>query len=255
MRRCERGLTIRSTGHFAAVQVWASFHSRPNPAYRKMPVSSNVRRRNTGRTSHRQTRQTFVHITKLHDTRCFKCKNTIYQMLRISYGEYQLKYKAEGVSTRIEDYRNLEIYETLLQIYQALVDYRGHDTFVKSKSLQRCDVYIPSKKLLIETDEYQHFSYPRYISLKNYPSSLSIGYNVSWYMNMCNKKRTVDNDPKYRDEQRAWYDTIRDFLPMFYSDISKTVRIPLGFHTWCSLDPMNNEHVAIFKLHALNLVE
>ena len=38
-------LTIRSTGHFAAVQVWASFHSRPNPAYRKMPVSSNVRPR------------------------------------------------------------------------------------------------------------------------------------------------------------------------------------------------------------------
>ena len=37
-----RCLTIRSTGHFAAVQVWASFHSRPNPACRKMPVSSNV---------------------------------------------------------------------------------------------------------------------------------------------------------------------------------------------------------------------
>ena len=36
-------LTLRSTGHFAAVQVWASFHSRLNPAYRKMPVSSNVR--------------------------------------------------------------------------------------------------------------------------------------------------------------------------------------------------------------------
>ena len=35
-------LTIRSTGHFAAHRRWASFHSRPNPAHRKMPVSSNV---------------------------------------------------------------------------------------------------------------------------------------------------------------------------------------------------------------------
>ena len=37
--RTQCRLTIRSTGHFAAVRVRASFHSRPNPAYRKMPVS------------------------------------------------------------------------------------------------------------------------------------------------------------------------------------------------------------------------
>ena len=40
-------LTIRSTGHFAACGCWASFHSRPTPACRKMPVSSNVRPRNS----------------------------------------------------------------------------------------------------------------------------------------------------------------------------------------------------------------
>ena len=39
--RC--GLTIRSTGRFAAVRVWAPFHSSPNAALRKSPVSSNVR--------------------------------------------------------------------------------------------------------------------------------------------------------------------------------------------------------------------
>ena len=38
-------LTHRSTGHFAAVRVWPSFHSWPNPAHRKVPVSSNVRPR------------------------------------------------------------------------------------------------------------------------------------------------------------------------------------------------------------------
>ena len=37
-----RGLTTRSTGHFAAVQFWAQ---KPSPkfAHRKVPVSSNVR--------------------------------------------------------------------------------------------------------------------------------------------------------------------------------------------------------------------
>ena len=39
----KRGLTIRSTGHFAAVGLWPSFHSWPNANLRKTPVSSNVR--------------------------------------------------------------------------------------------------------------------------------------------------------------------------------------------------------------------
>jgi hypothetical protein len=38
-------LTNRSTGHFAACGNWASFHSHPIAAHRKMPVSSNVRQR------------------------------------------------------------------------------------------------------------------------------------------------------------------------------------------------------------------
>jgi hypothetical protein len=42
-----RRLTIRSTGHFAACGSWASFHSRPTAACRKMPVSSNVRPRHS----------------------------------------------------------------------------------------------------------------------------------------------------------------------------------------------------------------
>ena len=38
------GLTNRSTGHFAAVRAWLSFHFQPNTAHRKVPVSFNVRR-------------------------------------------------------------------------------------------------------------------------------------------------------------------------------------------------------------------
>ena len=43
-RAAERGgLTIRSTGHFAAVQFLSSFHSRQKFAHRKVPVSYDVR--------------------------------------------------------------------------------------------------------------------------------------------------------------------------------------------------------------------
>ena len=60
------GLTIRSTGHFAAVRAWASFHSRPSPVFRKMPVSSNVRPRE-------------------HDRRRIMKYQTIYGALMIAY--------------------------------------------------------------------------------------------------------------------------------------------------------------------------
>jgi len=176
-------------------------------------------------------------------------------MLHHLYGEIDLKFKAEGVSTRIEDYRDSELSETLSHIYSALVNHRNHSSFVKSGTLQRCDVYIPSRKIVIETDETQHFTYPRYIALANYPRSVSIGYDLDWYMQACKSKRAVDNDPEYRDEQRAWYDTIRDFLPMIAKEVHKTVRVPLGFHIWCSLETSNRDHVEIFRKHALNQFE
>ena len=193
-------------------------------------------------------------ITRPHNTRCYKCKNTIYKMLQHLYGEIDLKFKAEGVSTRIEDYRHSELSESLSRIYIALVNHRNFNSFVKSGTLQRCDVYIPSRKILVETDETQHFTYPRYIALANYPASLSIGYDLDWYKQACKLKRAVDNDPEYRDEQRAWYDTIRDFLPKICTEVTKTVRVPLGFHTWCSLETSNTSHVEIFRKHALSLV-
>ena len=194
-------------------------------------------------------------IIKSHNTRCYKCKNTIYKMLQHLYGEIDLKFKAEGVSTRIEDYLDSELSETLSRIYSALVNHRNHSAFVKSGTLQRCDVYIPSRKIVIETDETQHFTYPRYVALSNYPTSVSIGYDLDWYMQACKSKRAVDNDPEYRDEQRAWYDTIRDFLPLITKEVNKTVRVPLGFHIWCSLETSNADHVEIFRKHALNQVE
>ena len=176
-------------------------------------------------------------------------------MLQKIYGDIQFKYKADRISTRIEDYRGLEVYESLSKIYASLVDYRHFKDFVKSKSLQRCDLYIPQKQIVIETDEAQHFTYPRYLSLRGYPKYLKVGYDLGWYMQTCQNIRSVDNDPKYRDEQRAWYDTIRDFLPSLHNEVKLTIRIPLGFHAWCSLEPANRKDVDLFIKHALSFTE
>ena len=44
--------------------------------------------------------------------------------------------------------------------------------------------------------------------------------------------------PPYRDEQRAWYDALRDLLPSL-EDLQATVRLYARDLTWCSLDPDN----------------
>ncbi len=183
-----------------------------------------------------------------HNCRCNKCKSVIYAMLSRIYGDIEFKPKFEEASVRLEDYEGFGIYRSLSKIYSALTKYRGYTDFVHSKRLNRSDVYIPKKKILIETDEMQHFTEARLVALKNYPRSLEPAYNVKAYKQMCKKINVKDGDPEYRDEQRAWYDTIRDFLPKICLDqVSQVIRIPLGFYPWCSLDPNNPSDVKLFK--------
>lgn len=198
------------------------------------------------------------HITKKHNTRCHKCKSIIYNMLQIIFENVEFKYKAEGVSVRLEDYSNCkdkEVYAQLEKVYRSLVEIHHYDDFVRTKHLNRCDLYIPSKKVIIELDELQHFTFPRLVSLENYPGKIKLGYDIDWYKSTCNQLRSVDNDPKYRDEQRAWYDTMRDFLPYLSNEVELTVRIPLGFHSWCDLSPNREEDVELFKQYILCLMK
>ena len=56
-----------------------------------------------------------------------------------------------------------------------------------------------------------------------------------------------DNDPPFRDEQRAWYDTLRDFIPEMKGFLP-TVRIFARDIAWCSLDPEKPEDITKFRL-------
>lgn len=169
-------------------------------------------------------------------------------MLGIIYGKIELKPKFEGVSVLFEQYEGKRFFKSLSRIYIALTKYRGYTDFIHSKTLNRSDIYIPKKKILIETDEFQHFTEARLIALKNYPQSLSPSYNIKAYKKMCKKLNQKDRDPKYRDEQRAWYDSIRDFLPKICPDkVTKVIRIPLGEYEWCSLDPKDPNDIKKFK--------
>jgi len=74
------------------------------------------------------------------------------------------------------------------------------------------DIYVPSINVVIEFDERQHFTLPRAVALKTYPESANLGFDKIRWIKLCEEINAGDNYPAYRDEQRAFYDSIRDIM-------------------------------------------
>lgn len=170
-----------------------------------------------------------------HKERCPKCKETISRLLEKNYGKVEQNYKFE-IGTRPEDFKNTQYYGKLREIYGALQNHRGFKGFVKTKILPHCDFFVPNPGFVVEFDESQHFTESRRIALESYPEKLDLGFDMEKWIELCTRIKAKDNDPPYRDEQRAWYDTLRDFLPIVKA-LKPTVRLFAKDCIWCSFNP------------------
>jgi hypothetical protein len=181
----------------------------------------------------------------LHNERCPECKKTIEAMLRKIYGKVYINYRFE-IGTKPEDFKRTLSYQKLKEIFYELQGYRGYKDFVKAETLPHCDFFIPNPGFIVEFDESQHFSACRKISLLKYPQNLELGFPLTKWITLCDEINAKDNDPPFRDEQRAWYDTLRDFLPKF-KGLRPTVRVYSKEMRWCSLNPESEKDIAEFK--------
>jgi hypothetical protein len=93
-------------------------------------------------------------------------------------------------------------------IYNALCNYRGYTEFAKPGKI-KCD-YVISDKIIIEYDEEQHFTKARSITFEYYPKDFKFLFDQNKWKELCDQLNRHDNDPVYRDEQRAFRDAIRD---------------------------------------------
>jgi hypothetical protein len=118
----------------------------------------------------------------------------------------------------------------LATIVDALANYRGLNNFFTPGRSLRCDFYVPSQNLIIEYDERQHFTIPRDISLSLYPPNLELNFDMRIWRDACQTIRATDNDPIFRDEQRAFYDSLRDILSI--RNGCTIARIKHGDHDW-----------------------
>ena len=72
------------------------------------------------------------------------------------------------------------------------------------------------------------------------PDEQPLGFSAARWSGLCEHHDAEDNHPPYRDEQRAWYDTLRDLVPP-HEKLHPTVRLYARDLKWCSLDPDNSD--------------
>jgi len=156
-------------------------------------------------------------------------------MLSRLYGDCQVNYALSWPSTP-EAYGNNLIGSALEHVHEALARYRGHREFIKSAVVPACDYFIPDPPFILEFDESQHFSRARLIALNQYPEQLSLGFSLIYWQELCREIDAKDDMPIDRDERRAWYDSLRDLVPLAHG-FKPTVRVYSGEFPWCSLDP------------------
>lgn len=180
-----------------------------------------------------------------HYERCPECKQAIRELLAKIYGKVEPNYKFE-IGTQPEDLQGTPYYGKLKEIYEALQNYRGFKEFVRARTLPACDFFVPKPGLVVEFDESQHFTSPRRVALEHYPRELGWGFDRSRWIGLCERINAKDNDPPYRDEQHAWYDTLRDFLPAM-KGLQPTVRLFARDLRWCGLAADDPVDVRRFK--------
>jgi hypothetical protein len=175
----------------------------------------------------------------VHSLHCRACKERVREILTATYGECRVNHQFPWPA-RPEDYANSAIGHSLALIRNALGDWRGHRDFIKSPQVPPCDYYVSAPPFILEFDESQHFSQARLITLQLYPKTLSMGFSLKRWQDLCHEINAVDDQPFDRDERRAWYDALRDLVPIVYG-FKPTVRLYAGEREWCRFDPTKDQ--------------
>ena len=177
----------------------------------------------------------------LHSERCPECKMRVGELLERIYGTCVPDHRF-GWKTGLAPYTGTSIDSALRDVAMLLEAHRGYgiDKFVRSDALAGCDYWVPDPGFIVEFDESQHFTSPRKLTLSVYADVHPLGFSAKRWMELCEDHDATDNAPPYRDEQRAWYDTLRDLVPSI-EGLRPTVRLYARDRAWCSLDPDSKE--------------
>ena len=193
---------------------------------------------------HRTIPTTYRGFPRHKGERCQECKQVIGRMLERLFGVVYRDWRPTW-SPHLRDYSGTGLEESLQKILTGLQSARGQLGFIKTELFPPCDYYIPQPGFVVEFDETQHFTALRKIALDLYPPNTPLGFEMEKWRSLCQSINAHDPSPEYRDEQRAWYDTLRDLVPPTRG-LKPTIRIFAKDFQWCTLNPDSPSDVATF---------
>jgi hypothetical protein len=153
-------------------------------------------------------------------------KKALDSLLRLRFGAVEREAKFPWLTVPPFEQMN----GTILAIYEALQRMRGYSAFASFGKALCCDFFVPAERLVIEYDERQHFTEQRARSLELYPPDLALGFDRQEWLRACRTFRATDPTPPYRDEQRAFYDSLRDILAA--RNGVRLIRLRYGTFDW-----------------------
>lgn len=180
-----------------------------------------------------------------HSPHCSACKEFFVMMISKTIGSAVANVTLD-IPSHLGDYAKRGHYSTLQKIHDKIGRERGNTDFVKRTNLPPVDFFVPGMNQIIEFDEPQHFTALRALSLTLYPPSIKLGYDRNVWRKRCVELDRHDNSPVYRDEQRAWYDTLRDFAPVILG-FPPIIRVFAGDAIWCEMNPRSRKDTKRFK--------
>ena len=197
------------------------------------------------RVTARPTREIRESIER-HSERCPECKTRVRELLERIYGTCLRNHRFPWPA-HLCHYEGTSSFPALRNVATVLEECRNFclDDFMRAETVAPCDFWVPDPGFVVEFDESQHFTNPRKLALSAYPSDQSVGFSKKRWIALCEKHKARDNDPPYRDEQRAWYDTLRDIVPSL-EGLRPTWRLYARDFAWCSLNPESSNDQRCF---------
>ncbi len=153
-------------------------------------------------------------------------KRALADLLRCRFGSVETEAQFPWLMVPVLE----EMDAPVRRILDALVAMRGFSGFATAGASLRCDFYVPGGRLVLEYDERQHFTSQRATALELYPPDIRLGFDRQGWIDACRSIRATDPTPPHRDEQRAFYDTLRDILAA--RNGVRLVRVRYGTNDW-----------------------
>jgi len=155
-------------------------------------------------------------------------KRALAKILRRRYGTVKIEEEFPWLTVPAPG----EMDEAIGSIFDALKQLRGFTDFITPGKSLKCDFFIPDANLIVEYDERQHFTEQRAKALELYQPDLKLAFDREEWITACRAIKATDPDRKYpyRDEQRAFYDSLRDILAV--RNGVRLIRLRSGTEDW-----------------------